>query len=170
VVGYALITASALATSIGGAASAKVTHSLPLNVTPPTLHREVTARIKGAPVLAGFTSQGGPIVLALSRDAKTVRLAETALVMKCTSGNEFVYPDAAFGLAIRPNGRVHIAVTASFKDRAGDSIKLSHSLGATINRRRWTASGVWQVRMNVTRPTGQTDSCDSGAVSFHTQL
>ncbi len=166
-----LITAAAFTTIVVGTASAAdIPRSLSLNVARATLKREVTATSKGAPVLGGFTSQGGPVVLALSRDAKRLRIAETALIMSCTSGAGFLLPAAAFRLAIGANGRAHITATTSATDGAGDSIRQSQEFGATINRKRWTASGAWRVRLNVTKPSGQTDYCDSGNVAFRAQL
>jgi hypothetical protein len=155
---------------VGSASAADLPRGLSLKVARASLQRELTATTKGAPVLGGFTSQGGPVVLALSRNAKRLRLAETALIMKCTSGNGFVAPEEAFGLAIKPNGRVHITSTTSFTDAAGDSVKQSHSFGATINRKRWTASGAWRLHMSITTPDGHADSCDSGNVGFRAQL
>jgi hypothetical protein len=156
--------------AVGPASAADVPHGLSLNAIGASLQRQAVAKINGAPILGGFTSQGGPVVLEISKDAKRLQSAETALIMRCTSGSRFVYAEAAFRLAIKANGRVHISATTSTNDASGDVIKTSHSFSATINRRRWTASGVWRVHLDVTLSSGNTDSCDSGSVSFQARL
>jgi hypothetical protein len=155
---------------VGPASAADAPRTATLNAATAFMRREFAATIAGAPILAGFTSQGGPIVLQISNDGRRVQRAAIALVIRCTSGSGFVYPDALVRLSIRPNGRVRFARTASFLDSSGDLIKTSHSFGASVNRRQWTASGHWRVHLDVTTSTGRTDSCDTGSVSFHTRL
>jgi hypothetical protein len=156
--------------AVGPASAADVPHGLSLNAIGASLQRQAVAKINGAPILGGFTSQGGPVVLEISKDAKHVQRAETALVMRCTSGSQFVLPGAVFRLGIRANGRVHISAATSTNDASGDLIKTSQSFSATVNRRRWTASGVWRMHLDVTTPSANTDSCDSGTVSFQARL
>jgi hypothetical protein len=124
------VTAAAAVTAItvvGTASAADVPRAVSLAAAQASLQRELTATITGAPILGGFTSQGGPVVLQVSSDGKRVQRAEIALVTRCTSDGEFVLPDALFRLGIRRNGRVRFTAVASFNDGSGDLIKSSHS-------------------------------------------
>lgn len=166
-----LATAAGAAVGLVGSASAAADSSgPPLQAGGAALQPAVVATTNGGPTLGGITSQGGPIVLRLTTKAKALQFAVAAMDLKCASGNEFATVDAFGRLPIKANGQVHAKAVRTFNDGSGDTVKVTHSLSSTINRKRWTASGVWRLRLDVTSATGQTDSCDSGNVGFGAQL
>jgi hypothetical protein len=170
-VGCAVATAAGAAAITGGSAAAASVRGPSSLQAPPVaaaLQREITASINGAPALAGLTSEGLPIVLRIAPNGRRLRVAVTVLEMRCTSGNSFLLPDGVINLGIKPNGRVReTAALPPSSVSSGVSVTGgSRSFSATVNRRRWTASGSWRLQVNFATSSGQRDSCDSGIVGF----
>lgn len=122
-------------------------------------------------VLGGFTSQGWPIVVEISKNGKGIPLVGAGLEMRCASGNRYPLEDGWEQLPISTSGKVHAAVT--IPPSAGSSVSLtggSDSLTGRVNRQRSTFSGVWQLHLTFGESSGQSDHCDSGRVTFTTRL
>jgi len=147
-------------------------------------HRSVRAMMAGAganaqgvpspaagKVLGGFTSQGWPVVLAISNNSKGIVTAGAGLDMSCASGASFGVPDRWRNLPIGPNGVVHVSDSIGAQQGSGASITGgTDSLTGKFNRKRGTFAGVWQLHLTFSMPNGQTDTCDSGRVTFTVAL
>jgi hypothetical protein len=118
-----------------------------------------------AETLAGFTSQGWPVVIDVARGRGLVRIAATGLNMTCTAGDRFQTEDTWVILNIQRNGRVH--GTTQISPVPGTSVSItggSDSLIGKFNRERSVFRGVWQLRLSFATQAGKTDSCQSGPV------
>jgi len=122
-------------------------------------------------VLGGFTSQGWPVVVEISKDAKRINTIGIGLDMSCTSGQQAGLRDGWVRLPVGPRGKVHATLTIPASP--GSSVSLtggSDSLTGTLNRRRLTFSGVWELILMFKDSTGHVDKCDSGRVTFAARL
>jgi hypothetical protein len=124
-------------------------------------------------VLGGLTAQGLPVVMAIAGNSKRIDGTKSVFQMHCTSGLDFMTPDSWARLPIRADGSVSItvAVPPIPASGAGDAITGgSDSFVGKLDRKRATFSGVWQLHLNFATSNGQTDSCDSGHVTFKVRL
>ncbi len=122
-------------------------------------------------VLGGFTSQGWPVVIVISKDGKRIGLVETGLNMSCTSGDSFPLLDGWVRLPIAANGSVRGHTT--IQPASGSAVSItggSDSFTGKLNRKRDTFAGTWQLQMSLAQTNGQTDQCDSGLVRFTAKL
>jgi hypothetical protein len=120
-----------------------------------------------AQILGGFTSQGWPIVVDLSKSRKRIALIETGLDMSCASGTKFPELDGWIRLAIAADGRVHASMAV--KPQTGTSTSLTggtDTFTAKFNRQRTKVTGTWELGQSFSLSNGQTDQCDSGSVGF----
>lgn len=119
-------------------------------------------------VLGGFTSQGWPAVIDISRNGRRIVDARIGITMTCSLGDSFGTRDGWSRVPIARGGSVH-AMTGITPVSDG-TIKLvggSDSLTGVVNRKRWTFHGVWHLQLTFEdTSTGQTDQCDSGQVAF----
>lgn len=123
-------------------------------------------------VLGGMTRQHWPVIMTVAPTGKQFT-AEIALDMHCTSGDTWTAPDGWFGVAIPASGSINVeqAIPSIPGSGTQDSITGGlHTLKGKLNRKRATFSGVWELKLNFASSTGQTDSCDSGPVSFSVRL
>lgn len=121
----------------------------------------------GSVFLGGFTSQNEPVVIHVAKSWKTIPLMRIALDMQCASGTTVTVPDAAGRLQVGAHGRVR--ATYSFPSANGIQSG-TDSLTGTLNRHRETFSGVWHLQLTLSASNGQSDSCDSGPVTFTAAL
>jgi hypothetical protein len=122
-------------------------------------------------VLGGFTSQGWPVVIAISKDGKRINAIGIGLDMSCTSGLNYGLRDFGSSIRLGPRGKIHL--TAVIPPSPGSGVSLtggSDSLTGTLNRQRLTFSGVWELILMFKDSTGQVDKCDSGRVTFAARL
>ena len=120
-------------------------------------------------ILGGFTAQGWPVVVDFSKDHKQIRLVETGLQMKCTSGMSFPELDGWVRLPISAGGRVH--ATTALSPQTGTNASLSggtDTFTGQFNRKRTRLTGTWELRQTFSLPNGQMDQCDSGRVGLVT--
>jgi hypothetical protein len=120
-----------------------------------------------ARVLGGFTSQGWPIVVLMSKSGKKIAVIGAGLAMSCRSGLRYPVNDGWVHVPIGANGRVK--ATTSFTPSPGNPNSLTggtDSLSAKFNRTRTSLAGVWRMHLNYSSSTGRADACDSGAVTF----
>lgn len=120
--------------------------------------------------VGGFTSQGWPVVARVSSTATSIQKVRTGLNFTCTLGDNFQLGDGWIRLPVAKDGRVN-AVTAippsAGPPGSGESLTGgTDSLSGKLNRRLGTFSGVWHMHLNFGMSNGQTDSCDSGHVTF----
>ena len=123
-------------------------------------------------VLGGFTSQGWPAVIDITRKGKKIVDARIGIYMTCSLGDSFGMKDDWFQVPIARDGSVH--VMTGITPASNGTIKLvggSDSLTGTVNRKRWTFHGVWHLQLTFEdTSTSQTDQCDSGQVSVEAVL
>jgi hypothetical protein len=116
-------------------------------------------------VLGGSTSQGQPVVFELSRSGRELKRALVAIDLTCTSGAMLSLPDSYLGVRLR-NGRLKSSFTDSFV-ADGVEYQRSGSVSGRMNRSHTAILGSWRLSMTIRDPqTGETDSCESGAVSY----
>ncbi len=119
---------------------------------------------KATYMLGGITSQGDPVVVAVSHRATSVD-ARIALDMKCTSG-QTVFTDRTFPLPVRRNGAIpgyNLTIPADPKDGI---LGGSDAFHGQMNAGRSRLTGQWRLRMLFQNSDGSTETCDSGAVTF----
>jgi hypothetical protein len=133
---------------------------------------EAQARLHGPAagrVLGGITkNQHEPVVVAVSKNANRVTVV-LDLDMTCTSGAQFTQEEIWPRLAVARNGFVHGA-SAIAPDTSAGLLGGSHSLTGLLDRKHAIFVGKAQLHVNYSLPNGQTDSCDSGAVSLSAVL
>jgi hypothetical protein len=118
-------------------------------------------------VLVGFTSQHLPSFFKVADAGRSLTVGAIALGLTCTSGAQFVVPDALGRIRIRPNGRLHDAVAVPpTAGSNGETVSATDSLTARLNGRHSQLSGIWRLRMNFSFTNGMSDRCDSGPVRF----
>jgi hypothetical protein len=152
-----------------GRASAAV-HSFPPEAAQGHIVRAVDPA--AGRVLGGMTSQHWPVIMTLSGNEKSMD-ARVALDMGCTSGNDWTAPDGWSRISVPANGKVNVSQAVRPYAGSGGSVSITgglDSLSGKLNRKRGTFSGVWELQLNFASSNGQTDSCDSGRVSFSVRL
>ena len=118
-------------------------------------------------VLAGITSQSLPAWFKVSGDARTLTVAAIAVNLNCTSGVQFVLPDAFVRVAISKSGRLHGTYSQPpTAGSAGETYTWTDSITARLNHRHTQLSGVWHLSVNYSFTNGMSDECDSGPVRF----
>jgi len=118
-------------------------------------------------ILAGFTSQGWPVVIKLSSDRSRIARVGIGLDMHCTSGSQFAVRDGGGPVPIRAGRKVHMAATIPPGAGPGASIVGGSDLfTGTLAPGRTAFSGVWDLRVVFATADGHTDTCDSGRVTF----
>jgi hypothetical protein len=121
--------------------------------------------------LGGFTSQGWPVVVEVSSSGKQLGLVGTTLGMSCTSGVEFPLYDGWRHLAVGSAGKVHVAFTVP--PSPGSPVSITggtDSFSGTLDRRRATFVGSWDLQLSYSMSDGTTDQCDSGQVTLRARL
>jgi hypothetical protein len=122
-------------------------------------------------VLGGFTSQGWPAVVEISKNGKRIEVVGIGLDMSCTSGSQFGLRDGWTRLPFGPGGKIHASVVVPPSPSSGESLTGgSDSVTGTLNRKRSTFSGVWDLVLTFKDSTGHADKCDSGRVTFSARL
>jgi hypothetical protein len=125
-------------------------------------------------VLGGFTSQGWPVVVVVSKNEQRIAALEAGLEMSCASGVQYSTLDYWLRLPIGARGKVKLAAAiVPIPSSAGATESLTggtDSLAGKFNRTRTTFSGVWQLHLTFSSSSGTTDTCDSGAVNFSAVL
>ena len=123
----------------------------------------------GGVFLGGFTSQNEPVVIQVAKSWRSIPMMRIALDMSCTSGVTPVFSDFWPRLPVGAGGRVRVGFT--IPPSSTNSIEGgTDSLSGTLNRRHKWFSGVWRLQITISGPNGQSDSCDSGAVTFRATL
>lgn len=129
-----------------------------------------SAAVAGRAVyLSGITSQGWPIVIKESGNGKKLSVVEAALWLSCSAGDQFAWPDGWFRLPVGSRGRVLIEA-AQPPDKQLSIEGGTDSFRGRLNRSAETFTGVWEDQVTFSMPNGQSDSCDSGRVTFTARL
>ncbi len=119
--------------------------------------------------LGGLTSQHWPVVVEISRNGKRIPMITAGLDLTCTSGTDLPIPDRWVNVPIGPGGAVSASVNLVPSSSSGSGVSLAGGTDTMIgrfNRKRGTFSGVWRAEATFSMSNGQTDDCNSGAVSF----
>ena len=118
-------------------------------------------------VLGGFTSQGYPVVVQIARGAHAISVAGIGLDMKCSSKAEFGLPDRWVRVPVRASGKFRDFATIPASGASGTEITGGSDLfTGRLDRRRWTVTGTWDLKLAFQTSAGQSDTCDSGRVTF----
>ena len=116
----------------------------------------------------GFTPQDWPVVVEVSKDRRKVANASIGLLLTCTSGASFGYPDKYRNLPLSKKGRFSESFGPSrINNPDGTWTDLQGSVTGAMNSKRTTMSGTWQVTGVEHDAAGVvTDTCDSGKVAW----
>ncbi len=118
--------------------------------------------------LSGLTSQEWPALATVTGNGKRISVV-SALALTCSAKDDFTAEDGWGKLSIAGNGAVHGAAKVTPIPSAGGSEAItggSRSISGKLNRTRATFTGTIELHLNYRAANGQTDSCDSGRVSF----
>jgi hypothetical protein len=118
-------------------------------------------------VLGGFTSQGWPVVIKMSRDHRRIVRVGIGLSMRCTSGSQFALRDGGGPVPIGADGKVHMAAT--IPPASGSSVSIaggSDMFAGRLERGNTAFAGAWDLRLVFGTADGHEDTCDSGRVTF----
>lgn len=168
----ALVTMAAAAASATASGRMLPAHAmLPASAVAAGANAELGAGPAAGQVLGGLTSQGWPVVMQVSQNGKRIDDIVIGLDMRCTSGETFSTQDGFVHLRIGPTGQVRGAVTVPPSSQSGSSFAgATQSLTGKLNRKRATFSGAWRLHVMFSLSNGQTDTCDSGRVTFAARL
>jgi hypothetical protein len=139
----------------------------PVTFTTATTRAHAGAAIKTGTVLGGFTSQGWPVVIKMSRDHRHIVRVGIGLTMRCTSGTQLALRDGGGSMPIGTDGKVHMAVT--IPPTAGSAASIaggSDMFTGRLERGNTAFAGAWDLRIAFTTPDGHKDTCSSGRVTF----
>lgn len=131
----------------------------------------IAAASGAGPMLGGFTAQGWPAVVQLSKDKRRLTVAEVGLLMTCTSGAELALDPYVMRVPVARNGRFHVSGT--IPATSGNPVSItggSESFSGSLNRLRSTLSGTWQLHLDFQATDGSSDHCDSGPVKLAARL
>ncbi len=149
----------------GGQADAATIDARPFGPARIAMARDASAA--SGIVLAGITSQQYPVFFKISANARTLTFGSIAISVNCTSGDQFVLPDAFARVSIKPNGRLHATFSQPPTAASGGvTYSGTDSLTAHLARKHSQLSGTWQLRVNYSFTNGMSDECDSGPVRF----
>jgi hypothetical protein len=176
IAGFAAAAAIVASLSVVSSGSAK-------NVSRQRQLEAAAARVTKAPpailpasgkALGGFTSQQMPVVLQITKQDKRIGIAATTLEMNCTSGDQPLLPDNWIKLPLSKKGAVNATVQLPpSAPAAGDTVGIaggSDTFSGKLNAKKATFSGTWDLHIDFSMPNNQTDSCDSGRVTFRAVL
>lgn len=117
-------------------------------------------------MLGGFTSQDWPVVVQLTNHGNRMRLALAALQLSCSQDDGGPFEDAWSGVPIPKSGKINLSDQIPAEPGLGVSLTGgSHSLSGSFNRKRTEFRGTWREHLTFVSTSGETDQCDSGAVS-----
>jgi hypothetical protein len=119
-------------------------------------------------VYGGLTPQSWPVVVEVSKDKRKVVTASIGLLLTCTSGLSFGFPDGYRNVPLSKKGRFTASFGPTKLDHPdGTSTDLQGSVTGAMNSKRTTMSGTWQV-IGVDHDAAGvvTDTCDSGKVAW----
>jgi len=153
-------------------AKAAVARGLPQQlpaVFVPELTRSVS--LSAGRALGGFTSQSQPVVLEISKSTKRLELAVADLQLTCSSGGQLIVRGGWLALPISASGQVHASRLIPPSGGSASAVTGgSDNFSGKLNRKKATFSGTWQMQVAFSMPSGQTDQCQSGRVTFRARL
>ena len=120
---------------------------------------------KAAPgrIFGGVTSAHAPVVVQLSSDRRKVTDLRIAWYAPCTNGLFFAADDLA-DFPIDPNGQFGDTFPIEGDMGDGSHVRVDYEVKGKVGKRK--ASGQLHAVVAVTAPTGETDNCDSGPISW----
>lgn len=170
VTGLVLVAVASFA-STGSAKSGSRSRSRETAVVAAFAKHSVRAMPAAGKVLGGFTSQHVPVVLAIAKKDKRVDVVGSVLNMTCTSGDQFFVPDGWVKLPISHAGAIKAAITIPASPGGTGSVTGgTDAVSGTLNAKKATFSGTWEMHVSFSTSTGQDDQCDSGHVTFRAVL
>jgi hypothetical protein len=151
-----------------GAVGVAVAVAVPLTAAASEASSARAAKTAPGVAYGGFTPQGWPVVVEVSKDKRKVVRASIGLVLTCTSGASFGFPDGYRSVPLSKKGRFSASfgpIPIAHPD--GTSTDLQGSVTGATNAKRTTMSGTWQVTWVDHDAAGVvTDTCDSGKVAW----
>jgi hypothetical protein len=170
VTGLVLVAVASFAPT-GAAKSGSRSRSRETAVAAALAKHSVRATPAAGKVLGGFTSQHVPVVLAIAKKDKRADIVGSVLNMTCTSGDQFFVPDGWVKLPISHAGAVKGAITIPASPGGTGSVTGgTDTISGTLNAKKATFSGRWEMHVSFSTSTGRDDQCDSGQVTFRAVL
>ena len=170
VTGLILVAVASFA-STGSAKSGSRSRSRETAVVAALAKHSARAMPASGKVLGGFTSQHMPVVLAIAKKDKRVDVVGSVFNMTCTSGDQFLAPDGWVKLPISHAGAIKAAITIQASPGGIGSVTGgTDTFSGTLNAKKATFSGTWELHVSFSTSTGQDDQCDSGHVTFRAVL
>ena len=132
-----------------------------------TLGRAAAQKKPAGLVFGGVTSQGGPVVVELSKSGRQMARAVVGIRLTCTSGASATVFDGYQKLAVKSRRFSTSFGPQVSRNADGTTTDFEGSIAGTINKARSKATGTWQLKATDRDAAGTvTDTCDSGAVSW----
>ena len=102
-----------------------------------------------------------------ARGAHAISVAGIGLDMKCSSKAEFGLPDRWVRVPVPASGNFRDFATIPVSGGSGSEITGGSDLfTGRLDRRRWTVTGTWDLKLAFQTSAGQSGTCDSGRVTF----
>lgn len=133
-----------------------------------TTQARTGATTAAAVVYGGFTPQGFPVVIELSKDRRRVVRAAIALRMPCTAGGAAVQPDDYRDLRVSRTGKFRVSFgPVTFRNDDGTTTDWQGKAIGVLNDAKTKLAGTWQLKLVDHDAAGAvTDTCDSGTVAW----
>ncbi len=119
-------------------------------------------------VFGGATAQDLPVVIATSKNGRTVTKATVAIRLTCTSGGIVTLGDEYRKLTVNKKRKFGVTFGPSTeRNDDGTMTDFEGSISGAFNKARSSASGTWAFKVTVHDAAGAvTDTCDSGSVAW----
>jgi hypothetical protein len=157
------------ATVVGAAACALVigTPMVPVASAAPASVVTPSATAVGN-TYGGLTSQGFPVFVDMNATRRVVVREVAAVVLKCTSGGRFIFPDRFTKVAVTKGGKFHV-VYGPFTQRNDDgtTTDLQGRMTGALNDSKTKILGTWRIIKTDHDAAGAvTDTCDTGLLTW----
>ena len=157
------------ATVVGAAACALVigTPMIPVATASPASVVTPSATAVGN-TYGGVTSQGFPVFVDMTATRRQVVRAMAAVVLKCTSGGRFTYPDRFTKLAVTKGGKFKIVYGPyTVRNDDGTTTDWQGRMTGALNDAKTKIAGTWRmIAIDHDLTSAVTDSCDTGLLTW----
>jgi hypothetical protein len=125
-------------------------------------------RARPGVVFGGFTPQGWPVAVEVSRDRRKVVRAAIGLDLKCTAGDFRSHGDFYTDVPLSKTGRFRASFSGSRTDYPDGTFDVFRgSMRGAMKVARTKMTGTWRLMVTAHAASGAvTDNCDSGTVKW----
>jgi hypothetical protein len=126
-------------------------------------HRKPTTISFGA-----FTAQDWPVLFQVTTDRRLITRAGSAFDLSCQSGSTpSGIGDTFKALPISATGAFSSSTNSPpIATSGGKTLTISDQLTGQLNSAGTQITGTWSEKLTIRDPSGASDTCDSGPVSF----